>query len=119
MEGSPHPVMAEKSPRILVVDDSAPARYVVSRTLRKNGFEVIEAATGENALAIADRELPDLVILDVNLPDVHGYEVARRLRSGERTRTMPILHLSASAVRSEDRIEGLASGADAYLVEPV
>jgi len=111
--------MVEKSPRILVVDDSAPARYVVSRTLRKNGFEVIEAATGENALAIADRELPDLVILDVNLPDVHGYEVARRLRSGERTRTMPILHLSASAVRSEDRIEGLASGADAYLVEPV
>jgi PAS domain S-box-containing protein len=59
------------------------------------------------------------VLLDVNLPDIHGYEVARRLKDAERTRTVPILHLSASAVRSEDRIGGLTSGADAYLVEPV
>ena len=105
--------------RILVVDDNAAGRYAVSRTLRKAGFEVIEAATGEEALMLADRESPDLVLLDVNLPDIHGYEVARRLKSGNRTRNTPILQLSASAVRSEDRIGGLAAGADAYLVEPV
>jgi PAS domain S-box-containing protein len=105
--------------RILVVDDNVPGRYAVSRTLRKDGFEVIEAATGEDALALAERELPDLVLLDVNLPDIHGFDVARRLKSGERTRATPILQLSASAIRSEDRIDGLAAGADAYLVEPV
>jgi PAS domain S-box-containing protein len=105
--------------RILVVDDNGPARYAVSRTLRKEGFEVLEASTGEDALALADQEMPDLVLLDVNLPDIHGFDVARRLKGAERTRTTPILHLSASAIRSEDRIDGLASGADAYLVEPV
>ena len=105
--------------RILVVDDNAPGRYALSRTLRKAGFEVIEAATGQEALTLTDRERPDLVLLDVNLPDIHGFEVARRLKSGDRTRTTPILQLSASAIRSEDRIDGLAAGADAYLVEPV
>ena len=107
------------SSRILVVDDNAPSRYAVSRTLRKEGFEVLEAATGVDALAIADEDQPDLVLLDVNLPDLHGFDVARRLKSGERTRLTPILHLSASAIKSEDRIDGLAAGADAYLVEPV
>jgi len=105
--------------RILVVDDNAPARYAISRTLRKDGFDVLEAATGHDALAIAERELPDLVLLDVNLPDIHGFDVARLLKGGERTRTTPILQLSASAVSAEDRIDGLAAGADAYLVEPV
>ena len=84
--------------RILVVDDNAPARYAISRTLRKDGFDVLEAATGHDALAIAERELPDLVLLDVNLPDIHGFDVARLLKGGERTRTTPILQLSASAV---------------------
>ena len=107
------------SARILVVDDNAPGRYAVSRTLRKDGFEVIEAATGQEALTLAECELPDLVLLDVNLPDIHGFDVARRLKSGDRTRTTPILQLSSSATRSEDRIDGLAAGADAYLVEPV
>jgi PAS domain S-box-containing protein len=105
--------------RILVVDDNAPARYAVSRTLRKDGFDVLEAATGHDALALAERESPDLVILDVNLPDIHGFDVARLLKRGERTRTTPILQLSASSIRMEDRIDGLAAGADAYLVEPV
>jgi PAS domain S-box-containing protein len=119
MKGIPHQETPPETSRILVVDDNAPARYVVTRTLRKAGFEVLEAATGQEALTIAERELPDLVLLDVNLPDIHGFEVARRLKSDERTRTTPILQLSASAVTAEDRIDGLAAGADAYLVEPV
>ena len=119
MKDGSNPSAPSGTSRILVVDDNAPGRYALSRTLRKDGFEVLEAATGEDALAVAERELPDLVLLDVNLPDIHGFDVARLLKSSERTRTTPILQLSASAIRAEDRIDGLAAGADAYLVEPV
>jgi PAS domain S-box-containing protein len=87
--------------------------------LRKHGFAVLEAATGEDALRLSDAEHPDLVLLDVNLPDIHGFDVARRMKAAEMTRHTPILHLSASAIRPEDRVGGLAAGADAYLVEPV
>ena len=105
--------------RILVVDDDAPSRYAVSRMLRKHGFAVIEAATGEDALRLSGAEHPDLVLLDVNLPDIHGFDVARQMKAAELTRNTPILHLSASSIRPEDRVSGLAAGADAYLVEPV
>jgi len=111
--------MNERTPLILVVDDNTQLRYAIGRSLRQYGFEVIEAATGEEALRLSATEQPDLVLLDVNLPDIHGFEVARRLKAGERTKTIPILHLSASSVQMEDRMEGLAAGADAYLVEPV
>ena len=107
------------TPLILVVDDNAPLRYALGRTLRQHSFEVVEAATGEAALELASSEQPDLVLLDVNLPDVHGFEVARRLKQADRTRNIPILQISASFVQMEHRMEGLAAGADAYLVEPV
>jgi PAS domain S-box-containing protein len=107
------------APLILVVDDNAPLRYALSRTLRQHGFDVVEAATGEEALQLSASEQPDLVLLDVNLPDIHGFDVARRLKQGERTKTIPILQISASFVQMEHRMEGLAAGADAYLVEPV
>ena len=110
---------ASPAPRILVVDDNQPARYAVCRMLRKHGFEVIEARTGGEALHLSVAEQPDLVLLDVNLPDIHGFEVAQRMKSADATRNTPILHLSASAIRVQDRVDGLASGADAYLVEPV
>jgi PAS domain S-box-containing protein len=107
------------APRILIVDDNAPLRYAVGRTLRQHGFEVLEAATGEEALTAAASEQPDLILLDVNLPDIHGFEVARGLKHDERTRSIPILQISASFVQLEHRMAGLAAGADAYLVEPV
>jgi len=106
-------------PLILVVDDNAALRYAWSRTLRLNGFTVVEAETGADALSLAVSHQPDLVLLDVNLPDIHGFDVARQLKQLERTRTIPILQISASFVRMEHRVEGLAAGADAYLVEPV
>ena len=106
-------------PLILVVDDNPPLRYALGRTLRQHGFQVIDAATGEEALRIAISEQPDLVLLDVNLPDLHGFDVTRRLRSEERTKAIPILQISASFVQMEHRMQGLAAGADAYLVEPV
>jgi two-component system response regulator EvgA len=67
------------SPRILVVDDNAPLRYALARTLRQHGFEILEASTGEDALATASSDHPDLVLLDVNLPDIDGFEVATRI----------------------------------------
>jgi len=107
------------SPRILVVDDNAPLRYTLVRTLRQHGFEVMECWTGEDAFRLASSERPDLVLLDVNLPDISGFEVARSLKASERTKTIPILQISASFVQKEHRMAGLEAGADAYLVEPV
>lgn len=103
---------------VLVVDDNAAGRYAVSRMLRRGGYQVREAGTGREALTLA-AERPRLVLLDVHLPDVDGFEVCRRLRADPATRDLPILQMSASYVKGTDRARGLAGGADAYLVEPI
>ncbi len=111
--------MSEKPPvTILVVDDTDSSRYAVSHFLRKAQFVVREATTGEEALRLAT-ERPDLVILDVNLPDMSGFEVCRRIKAAPTTATLPVIHLSASFVDSENRSEGLESGADGYLTYPL
>lgn len=103
---------------VLVVDDDEVKRYRVGHVLRRAGFEVVEAATAADALArVAER--PDLVILDVNLPDMSGYDVCRRLKSDPTTATIPVLHVSATFVQTEDRVFGLESGADGYLTDVV
>lgn len=105
--------------RILVVDDTDAARYSVVRTLRFAGHEVIEAMTGNSALAMVERDKPDLVVLDVHLPDILGFEVAERLRANEATRSIAILQVSASFTGAEAQVQGLERGADAYLTHPV
>jgi PAS domain S-box-containing protein len=111
--------MAERpAPAILIVDDTDASRYAVSRTLRKAGYAVEEAATGGEALRLAAAR-PDLVILDVNLPDMTGYEVCQKIKADPLTASIPVLHLSSSFVHSENRSEGLESGADGYLVYPL
>ena len=105
--------------KVLVVDDTDASRYFVSRVLRANGYQVLEAATGQGALDTALCEQPEVVVLDVKLPDVHGFEVARRLKADARTRSIAILHLSASFTSPDARAEGLIRGADAYLTHPV
>jgi len=102
---------------ILAVDDNPAALYATSRVLRSAGYEVIEAATGGAALAAADRA--DLVVLDINLPDIDGFEVCRRLRARPQTAQLPILHLSATFTNSSDFDLGLEAGADSYLTRPV
>jgi signal transduction histidine kinase len=105
--------------RILHADDNDANRYAVSRSLRKVGFDVVEVGTGSAALEAVIRGNPDLVILDVRLPDISGFEVCRRIKADPRTGSVPVLHLTASLVTTRDKVEGLDSGADAYLVRPV
>lgn len=108
----------QRSITILNADDNDAGRYATTRMLRKAGFEVKEAATGEEALRLA-QDNPDLMILDVHLPDISGFEVCRRIKANPDTASIPILHLSASFVDSKDKAQGLNSGADAYLIQPL
>ncbi|HZC22471.1 MAG TPA: response regulator, partial [Candidatus Binatia bacterium] len=104
--------------RILTVDDNEALRYAVVRSLRDAGYEVVEAKTGAEALARA-AELPDLITLDINLPDISGYQVCRKIKADPATTHIPILHVSSTFVDPQSRIQGLEGGADAYLSEPI
>ncbi|HEX7788125.1 MAG TPA: response regulator [Methylomirabilota bacterium] len=113
--------MAVASGRALIlnVDDYEAARYARSEMLRRAGFDVIDAGSGAQALETAARRRPDLILLDVNLPDMDGFEVCRRLRAAPAALTVPIVHISATFV--SDRAQELAyeGGADSYLTDPV
>ena len=102
---------------VLNVDDNPANRYVRSRALRSAGFEVIEAGTGQSALAIAREQRPSLLLLDVKLPDMSGLEVCRELRRDDWARRIGIIHISATYLDIET--ESLNAGADIYLAEPV
>lgn len=104
---------------IVNVDDNEPARYVKARILAHAGFTVYDAGTGSEALRIIAQHNPDLVLLDVNLPDVHGIEVCRRLKSSDSGASVIVLQISASAISAPNAAAALDSGADAYLTEPV
>ena len=111
--------MSERRVTILHVDDNEANRYVVTRILQNAGFSVLEAATGAAGLKAVVEHQPTLVILDVKLPDISGFEVCRQLKANPETAFIPVLHLSASFTQSQDKAEGLDSCADAYLVQPV
>ena len=101
-------------PAILLVDDDPVKRYTIAKTLIRAGFEVSEAESGSEALRLV-ASLPDLVILDVKLPDIDGFEVCRRIKSDPATSAIPVLHISTTFVDIEDKVHGLDSGADGYL----
>jgi PAS domain S-box-containing protein len=110
---------AGASPSILLVDDDPRVRFVTAEMLRQAGFAVVEAATGAEALARAAAEQPAIVVLDVGLPDLDGFEVCRRLKADRATGSILILHLSGCFRDARDRVRGLETGADAYLTRPV
>jgi serine phosphatase RsbU (regulator of sigma subunit)/DNA-binding response OmpR family regulator len=110
---------ATKPAFILVVDDAEANRYLLSSWLRRSGYRVAEAGTGAEALSALAAERPDLVLLDVNLPDMSGLDVCARIKADPRTAAVPVIHVSATAVEPEDEARGLTGGADAYLLEPV
>ncbi|MEH2077040.1 MAG: response regulator [Nostoc sp.] len=111
--------MSEPRVIILHVDDNEANRYIVNRILQNAGFTVVEAATGAAGLKAVAEHQPALVILDVKLPDIGGFEVCRQIKANPETAFIPVLHLSASFIQSQDKAEGLDGGADAYLAQPV
>ena len=106
-------------PLILVVDDHEAARYMKCRLLRQHGFDVIEASTGSDALSLVRARGPELVCLDVRLPDISGFDVCRNIKNDPHTCTIMVLHMSATYMGSEQKVQGLRCGADTYLTEPV
>jgi signal transduction histidine kinase len=112
--------MIEQTPRarILSINGDAGTRDFMGATLRGASYSVVEARDGASGLARA-RERPDLIILDVRLPDISGLEVCRRLKADPLTAHIPVLQTSAAFVSAERKVEGLDSGADAYLAQPI
>ncbi|MGK9067364.1 response regulator [Stutzerimonas chloritidismutans] len=105
--------------RLLIVDDNAATRYAMRRVLEKHGYSVIEAGTGAEGLAVLESQVIGGLILDVNLPDMSGFDIVRTLRADDRTRLLPVIHVSAASIQTGDIITGLDAGADAYLIHPV
>ena len=105
-------------PRILVVDDNETNRDILVTRLETHGYEMLQAADGEEALAAAKRHLPDLILLDVMMPKIDGVEVTRRIKADASMPFMPIILVTAKA-DSKDVVQGLEAGADEYLTKPV
>ncbi|HEX9028601.1 MAG TPA: response regulator, partial [Anaerolineales bacterium] len=106
--------MAEK---ILVVDDDLDTLRLVGLMLQRQGYEIVAANNGHQALAMAQNERPDLILLDVMMPDLDGVEVTRRLRMDPGTKDLPIIMFTAKT-QMEDKLLGFEAGVDDYLTKP-
>jgi putative two-component system response regulator len=111
-------IPAPHRPTVLVVDDEEGIRALFTRLLRNEGYTVTVASDGPGALKAVAAEHPDVVLLDIDIPEISGLEVCRRLRRDTATRLVPIIFITASDAR-EQRIEGLTAGADDFLTKPV
>jgi PAS domain S-box-containing protein len=111
-------MVAHPLPTILFVDDEPANRKSLACVFRQEGFEVREAATGQEALRLA-AEQPDVIILDVNLPDMSGFDVCRRIKAHPATTSIPVVHISAQFIHGVDRVRGLNGGAESCLIKPV
>jgi CheY-like chemotaxis protein len=109
------------SSRILIlnVDDTASSRYTKSRILRQAGYTVIEADNGTDGLRLVREQMPQLVVMDVRLPDMSGIDACRAIKADPQTRTIPVIQISATFVTPHDQEAGLEGGAEIYLTEPV
>lgn len=103
--------------RILVVDDDVYVADTMQRGLQKRGYETVTAYNGIEALGLVQDQHPDLIILDISMPRMNGIEVCHRLRADEKTKSIPIIFLTARSM-IEDKIEGFEAGADDYLTKP-
>jgi two-component system, sensor histidine kinase len=104
---------------VLNVDDHDAARYARSRILSGAGFHVFDAATGEQTLAMAEKHQPDVILLDVHLPDGNGIEVCRLLKRAHHDNSLMVIQITSSALSPSHAIAALDAGADAYLMAPV
>ncbi len=104
--------------KILVIEDNEPNRYLIKFTLEKNGFEVIEAINGVSGVEMAVEQKPDLIIMDIQLPDMDGLEATRRIRESEADGEVPIVALTSYAMTG-DREKALAAGCNGYIEKPI
>ena len=117
---STHPRMEHSVPaRILLVDDNPVVLFKVAHVLSGAGYTVIEAKTGSEGLALARSEHPDLILLDVRLPDINGIEVCRRLKASPETSRLFVVMLSEKETSAESQAGGLEAGADSYIARPI
>ena len=107
-----------KTPVVLGVDDDLHVVDILESVLRTNGFDPISAADGEEALQLVKEKKPDLILLDVNLPDMMGYDVCQAIRQDPMIKTTPIFMLTGHYSQASDKVKGLDMGADDYIVKP-
>ena len=112
-----HALPAGGEPEVLVIEDDPDARRLVSASLRRLGLRVHEAATGAEAAAVLDRAIPDVICLDLRLPDTSGLSLCEQVRATPRLRDVPVVVITALA-RPIDRAQAEVAGADQYLVKP-
>jgi len=104
--------------KILVVDDSPTDRQYLIETLSKKGFQIVTAENGEDAIAKSKAELPDLILMDVVMPGLNGYQATRQITRDEATKHIPVI-MCTSKGADTDKIWGLRQGANDYLIKPV
>ena len=105
------------SKRILVIEDHEDNRRIMNDTLSAAGFEVIEAVTGDAGVAMAESEIPDLILMDIQLPGIDGYEATRLIKAKPALRHIPIIVVTSYAL-SGDEVKAKEAGCDAYLAKP-
>jgi two-component system cell cycle response regulator DivK len=104
--------------KILYIEDNPENRLLVNRILRAEGYIVLEAADGPTGQAMALREKPDLILMDMNLPDIDGYEMTRRMRAIPELSHVPIIAMTANVMHG-DREKTLEAGCDGYIAKPI
>ncbi len=104
--------------RILIVEDNEQNMYLINFILQKNGYETIKAFNGEDGIGLAMEEKPDLIIMDIQLPDINGLEVTRRIRESKADGTTPIIAITSYAM-SGDRDKALDAGCTGYIEKPI
>lgn len=105
-------------PKILLVEDNEMNRDMLSRRLKRKGYEVVIAVDGEKGIAMAQSEKPHLILMDLNLPGVNGWDATRRLKDASETRSIPVIALTAHAMTG-DRQKALEAGCDDYDSKPI
>jgi two-component system, cell cycle response regulator len=110
--------LAAEPGRILVVDDNQDNIEIIATRLRFRGYEILEASDGNRALELVNEAAPDLILLDVMLPDIDGYEISRRIKGDENLPFIPIILVTARD-STQDKVAGLDAGADDYLTKPI
>lgn len=111
-------VEGETMPKILMIEDNEQNRDALSRRLQRHGYDVITASDGRQGITMAQAELPDLILMDLNLPDVDGWEATRILKEAPETQAIPIMAMTAHAIAGDEE-RALQAGCDDYHAKPV